>query len=179
MLIRWSIILLILISTQGLYANSMSKKQFIARAFHLEKTAEQTGSQPEIKTLWLDDKLQKKISKILDHRYPKLRLRYWVSSDSNKQSVWFLDEVGKELPISFGISIIDHQVSQINVLKFRESRGGEIRMQSFSEQFKDVGLSKDTFLNKTIDGISGATMSVSAMKKITRLALLLHREISQ
>ncbi len=178
-MLRWSIILLILISTQGLYANSMSKKQFIARAFFLEKAGEKTASQPEVHTLWLDAKLQQKISKILDHRYPKLRLRYWVNSDTNKQSVWFLDEIGKEMPISFGISIIDHRVSLIKVLKFRESRGGEIRMQSFSEQFKNIGLSKDTFLNKTIDGISGATMSVSAMKKITRLALLLHREISQ
>ena len=169
-MLRRSLIFLIVLSTQCIYAKSMSKKQFISEAF---------DSQPEVKSIWLDERLQKKIKNILDHRYPKLRLRYWVNHNNNNQSVWFLDEIGKEMPISFAISIIEHRVSLIKVLAFRESRGGEIRMQSFSEQFENIGLNDDSFLNKTIDGISGATMSVTAMKKVTRLALLLHNEINQ
>lgn len=156
-------------------AHAMSKKEFIATAF----SQQSTNIQPEVKTLWLDAQLQSKIKAILDHQYPKLRLRYWSrESGDKKQSVWFLDEIGKELPISFAVNIINNRVQLIKVLKFRESRGGEIRMQSFTDQFNGIGV-KENKLDKSIDGITGATMSVNAMKKITKLALMLHREIYQ
>jgi len=120
--------------------------------------------------------LQKKISTILDHSYPKLRLRYWQHT-ANKQTVWFLDEVGKERPISFGISIKDKHLDMIRVLTFRESRGGEIAMSSYSDQFAQTSLDAEYSLNQQIDGISGATLSVIAMKKVARLALLLNQEV--
>lgn len=115
---------------------------------------------------------------ILDHPYPKLRLNYWLSDDL-QQSVWFLEEIGKEKPISFGINIVHGQIKQIKVLAFRESRGGEIHMRAFSQQFNQAKLDNSLQLDKNIDGISGATMSVSAMKKIARTALLLHQQVSQ
>ena len=148
----------------------MSKKEFLNKAF--------TGTQAEAKqkTIWLKDDLQSKIIDILDRPYAKLRLRYWINKEE-KQSVWFLDEIGKERPISFAVSIINRHISLIKVLAFRESRGGEIQMLSFTEQFKDIGLNNENKLDQHVDGISGATMSVSAMKKISRLALMLDREV--
>ncbi|GAA4356781.1 hypothetical protein GCM10023151_05050 [Kangiella marina] len=145
----------------------MTKQQFIHQAFApLEE-----GVRPKMKTLWLDDEVQEKITEILDHSYPKLRLRYWQHSD---QSVWFLDEIGKEKPISFGVSVKGQQISAIRVLEFRESRGDEIHMQAFTEQFEQIKLTEDNELDRHIDGITGATMSVSAMKKIARVALMLN-----
>lgn len=164
------IIVLLLAAPLSVAAKTISKKEFIAMAFT------DTKSQPKPETLWLNDDLQAKATAILDHRYPKLRLRYWLDP-ANKQTVWFLDEIGKERPISFGISVINDRVDLIKVLAFRESRGGEIRMASFTEQFNNIGITDDTGLNRTIDGITGATMSVIAMKKITRLALVLHKEV--
>ena len=89
-----------------------------------------------------------------------------------------MDEIGKERPISFGISIINGGVDLIKVIKFRESRGGEIQMEAFSEQFNQASLNNESRLDKSIDGITGATMSVSAMKKIARVALTLHQVVS-
>lgn len=158
-------------------ASNLSKKEFLQLAFpDIENPQATLG-----KTLWLDKSIQQKIEPILDHQYPKLRLNYWQKSFTNRpsdtQTVWVLDEIGKEQPITFAISIKNDQVTLIRVLKFRESRGGEIQMLAFSDQFEQVALDDNLLLNKNIDGITGATMSVNAMKKITRLALMLHQHV--
>ena len=46
-------------------------------------------------------------------------------------------------------------------------------------EFNNIGLDPDNKLDQQIDGITGATMSVVAMKKITQLALVLHDEVSK
>ena len=56
-------------------------------------------------------------------------------------------------------------------MAYRESRGGEVRHANFLKQYQNVGLLPDNFLNKNIDGISGATLSVRAMGRMARLAL--------
>lgn len=164
------ILLLTLVTVPSEAKKYLSKKQFIHQAFsYLEE-----GVEPTIKTLWLNDEIQAKITEILEHSYPKLRLRYWLHDD---QTVWFLDEIGKERPISFGISVKSQRINLIKVLEFRESRGGEIHMQAFTEQFDQIKLTDDNKLDKHIDGITGATMSVTAMKKIARVALMLDQEV--
>ncbi|WP_196137239.1 FMN-binding protein [Aliikangiella sp. G2MR2-5] len=157
----------------------LTKKDFLAMAFSQDNTSTSESGEtiePEKKTLWLDDELQSRIRAIIDHNYPKLRLKYW---QKNNQTVWFLDKIGKERPISFGISIQNNKVDLIRVLAFRESRGGEIRMQSFTEQFNNISIDENNKLDQSIDGITGATMSVNAMKKITRMALMLDKLVNQ
>ncbi|WP_444997675.1 FMN-binding protein [Aliikangiella sp. IMCC44359] len=144
----------------------MSQKDFLNIAF--PKTPQITP--PEAKVLWLNDSIQQKIIKILHHPYPKLRIRYWKSS---QRTVWFLDEIGKERPISFAVQIEKDRIQQMKVLAFRESRGDEIRMQAFTQQFDNIKLDEGGQLSRHIDGITGATMSVAAMKKIARVALML------
>ena len=46
----------------------------------------------------------------------------------------------------------------------------------FTDQFSGSGLTDDLRLDRTIDGISGATLSVRALKKLARLALYLHEQ---
>ncbi len=88
-----------------------------------------------------------------------------------------MDKIGKEKPISFGISIKKDRVHQIRVLAFRESRGWEIKMKAFTDQFNSIGTDQENNLDQHIDGITGATMSVNAMKKITRAALMLAKHL--
>lgn len=126
-------------------------------------------------TLWLNQAIQSEIKSILDRPYAKLRLRYKISeSQPSPTTIWFLDEIGKERPISFAVAVKNQQIVRIKVLEFRESRGYEIHIPAFSQQFDNIGVDQNGQLNKNIDGITGATMSVNAMKKISRVALLLH-----
>ena len=106
---------------------------------------------------------------ILGHRYQGLRVRYW---QKEQRTAWVLEEIGKEQPITFGVIVHAGKIEKITVLAFRESRGWEIRYPAFTQQFVGARLNSLT-LDRPIDGISGATLSVWAMTGVARVALYL------
>jgi len=124
--------------------------------------------------MWLTGKRKDAVKKILGHRYPFLRVRYWRK---HQRSVWILQETGKEQPITAGLVVNHGRLERIKVLVYRESRGWEVRYPFFTDQFKDARLAKTGNLDRHIDGISGATLSVRAMKKLATLALYLDAEL--
>lgn len=128
---------------------------------------------PTNSKIWLKKDIKKEIKEIMGHDLSVLRLKYWWSDN---RSAWILDEIGKEKPITVGIVVHEDKIEAIKVLAFRESRGWEIRYPFFTDQFNGARLRDDQQLDRLIDGISGATLSVKAMKKMARLALLLHRK---
>ena len=125
---------------------------------------------PVVKKIWLTGKIRETASEILQHKPPSLRVRYW---QKGSRSVWILDEIGKEQPVTAGIVINKGKIERVKVLVFRESRGDEIRHTFFTSQFKQAALNKNYRLDRSIDGISGATLSVRALTKLARLALYL------
>ncbi len=131
---------------------------------------------PKAEVLWLNKDLKKQIEEILDHKYKGLRVRYWRQQ---KKSAWILNEIGKEKLITTGIVINNAQIEQVKVLVFRESRGWEVRHDFFTDQFKSVALKDNQQLDKTIDNISGATLSVRAVRKLAQIALLLDQQVQQ
>ena len=128
------------------------------------------GQVPEPAVVWLTGERKQGVREILGHDYPSLRIRYWRR---DRRSAWILEEIGKDHPITVGVVIQDGQLERIKVLIFRESRGWEVRHPFFTNQFEGAELNNDSTLNKNIDGISGATLSVRALKKIAALALYL------
>lgn len=126
---------------------------------------------PPPSLLWLDDATQARLVAVLGHRYPQARLRYWRAQ---KKTVWILDEVGKDYPITSGFVVADDHIERAQVLIFRESRGEEIHLPAFLRQFVGAALD-DTHLSKKIDGITGATLSVDAMQRMARTALILDK----
>ncbi len=130
--------------------------------------AEVFGSKPAPKVLWLTRDLQAQAAAILGHAPAQLRQRYW--SDSHK-SVWILEEIGKEELITAGFVVVDGRIDHVRVLVYRESRGQEVRYPSFLKQFREAKLARDNTLDRRIDGIAGATLSVGAMERMARLAL--------
>lgn len=131
-------------------------------------------SPPKAQVLWLNKQLKQKIVDILDHNYKGLRIRYW---QHDQRSAWILEEIGKEKQITTGIVVNDSRIEQVKVLIFRESRGWEVRHDFFTDQFKQASLKDDNRLDKNIDNISGATLSVRAIKKLARIALLLDEHV--
>ncbi len=132
------------------------------------------GKPPKADVLWLNKELKQQIVEILDHKYKGLRVRYW---QQQKRSAWVLEEIGKEKQITAGIVVNDSRIQQVKVLVFRESRGWEIRHDFFTDQFKQAGLKEDNRLDRNIDNISGATLSVRAMRKLAQIALLLDQQV--
>jgi hypothetical protein len=129
------------------------------------------GAPPEPSRLWLDSGLQAQIREVLERDLGVLRVRYW---GRDRRTAWVLEEIGKEQPITTGIVVEDGKIDQVKVLVFRESRGFEVRYPFFTDQFRGATLREGLDLDREIDGISGATLSVRALTKLARLALLLH-----
>ena len=135
---------------------------FLAAAF---------GSAPPGPTmLWLTKPLQERIAAVLGHPLPVLRLRYWRKDD---RTAWILEEIGKSEPITAGFVVEKGRIVRASVLVYRESRGYEIRYPQFRAQFTGAGLDDEGHLDRRIDGIAGATLSVDAMIRMARTALVL------
>lgn len=131
---------------------------------------------PKAKMLWLTAEDKKTIADILSHKYSRMRVRYW---QQDKHTVWVLDEIGKEKPITIAVHVDKDTIKQLKVLTFRESRGDEVRHDFFSEQFDGATLTENNELSNHVDGITGATMSVRATTKVARMALWLTAKVNQ
>jgi hypothetical protein len=131
---------------------------------------------PAPSTLWVSGDLRNTVERVLGHRFNSLRVRYWFDGET---SVWILDEIGKELPITIGVTVADATINNVRVLEFRESRGWEVKYPFFTDQFVNARLKPDERLDRSIDGITGATLSVGAVTRIARVALLMHEHIAQ
>jgi len=138
--------------------------------------AEVFGSKPAPKVLWLTRDIQAQAAAILGHPPAQLRQRYW--SDSHR-SVWILEETGKEELITAGFVVVDGRIDHVRVLVYRESRGQEVRYPPFLKQFKEAKLAQGDRLDREIDGITGATLSVGAMERMARLALYFDKKSRQ
>lgn len=145
----------------------LEPEAFVAQAF--------AGEPPEPQTLWLVGALGERASAILGHPPARLRERYWRRG---QRTVWILEEIGKERPITVGWIIEGGEIADATVLIYRETRGWEVRFPYFIEQFLGAFLAQDDRLSATIDNVTGATLSVNAMRKMGRLALLLHEHVT-
>ncbi len=145
----------------------LEPSKFISQSFEAE---------PEQKVLWLTKDLKASIKQILGHDYKGLRIRYW---QHGARTAWILEEIGKVKPITTGFVLEGDAMLQMQVLIYRESHGWEVRYPFFTDQFNGLQLDEKKQLNKKVDGISGATLSVNALTRLSRLALHLHREATQ
>lgn len=146
----------------------LTHEQFLQKAFHNNAAVS--------KTFWLKPEHKIQAEKIMQHRFKLLRVRYW---QHEQKTAWILDEIGKEKPITIGIIIDNNHIDSVDILAFRESRGWEIRHSFFTKQFQGLKLLDDHKLDKPVDGISGATLSVSAVKRSAILALYLAEQVKK
>ncbi len=151
------------VEAKGVY---LEPETFLAQAF--------ANDPPKPSKLWITKDLKAAINKILGHDLGVVRLRYW---DKQDKTAWILEEIGRDKPITVGLVVKDKKIEQLNVLIFRESRGWEVKYPFFTDQFKASSLTIDNELDRNIDGISGATLSVNALTKLARLALYLDAQV--
>lgn len=146
----------------------MTNEEFIEQAFAGEKF----GEEPQWKMLRLNGGLRKKVEEILTHPYAGSRVRYWVAG---QRTAWIIDEIGKEMPITIGVVVEGDAIADVKILVYREERGGEVHQDFFTRQFRQVTLSESGGLSKDIDGITGATLSVGSVSRVSNLVLVMHR----
>lgn len=167
--IKIFVLLLVAVQSFGSYAKveSVAPDEYLNRIFE--------GQVPESQTIWMSGEVKDSAIKILGHEPNFLRLRYWRD---NTKTVWIIDEIGKTEPITFGFVVASNKIESAEVLEFRESRGWEIQYEFFRKQFTGAFLDTEQRLDRTIDGISGATLSVRAMTRVSRLVLYLSENLA-
>lgn len=154
--------------TATLYAEDI----YMEPTVFIEQSFEDT---PEQKVLWLTKEVKTSIKSILGHDYKGLRIRYW---QSGQRTAWILEEIGKVKLITAGFVVESGAMRDLQVLIYRESHGWEVRYPFFTDQFEGLKLEDDQKLNRSIDGISGATLSVNSLTRLARLALHLHQTVT-
>jgi len=131
---------------------------------------------PQVQVIWPSAEVKTQMNEILGHDYRGLRIRYWKK---DSRTAWILDEIGKDKPITTGFVINQGRIERVRILVFRESRGWEVRHAFFTDQFDNASLKNDRDLDRNIDNISGATLSVRAVTKLARVALLLDQAVNE
>jgi len=161
-------ILLLSLLSMNVFAGGVYQEPdaFIAEVF--------ANDPPKAGVIWPSTELKEQMKAILGHDYRGLRVRYWKKEN---RTAWVLDEIGKDKPITTGFVINQGRVERVRVLIFRESRGWEVRHAFFTDQFDNASLTDAMALDRNIDNISGATLSVRAITKLARVALLLDQVV--
>lgn len=151
------------VMAKGVYQTPLA---FLEQAFN--------GKTPASSTVWITKDKKQVISDILQHPPAFIRVKYW---QHGTKTAWIMNEIGKEKPITVGVVIEAGHITQLKVLTFRESRGWEVSRDFFTRQFNSTSITPNLKLDQTIDGISGATLSVRALKKIARITLYLEQQL--
>lgn len=129
------------------------------------------GQVPTPRLLWLDESLRMELKNRVSYIPKGIRIRYW---GENGRTAWVLNEIGKDRPITTGVVVDGDVIESMKVLVYRESRGWEVKYPFFTDQFRDLRLTQADRLDGTINSITGATLSVRALKKVAAAALVLH-----
>lgn len=145
-----------------IYKTYQTPDAFIAEAFA-------PNPAPAPSMLMLDAAKQSTISAVLGHPYPQARLRYWKADG---RSAWIFDDIGKEgyVPTTCGFIVAGGAIEHARVLIYRESRGEQVAEPSFLKQLIGAKAAGNG-LDKPVDNISGATLSVKMMQRMARTAL--------
>lgn len=132
---------------ESLWTTYQTPEAFIAAAFH--------GSPPPPKVA----------------KGPAGPVHYWRA---NGRSAWVLDDLGKQgyQLTTAGFIVKGGAIEVAKVLIYRESRGEQVAEPSFLQKFIGARLAGGG-LDRNIDNISGATLSVQMMQRMARTVLAL------
>ena len=126
---------------------------------------------PAPKFLDLDANAQSQVNAALGHNYQQSRLRYWKA---NGKTAWVIEDKGKEgyQLTTAAFSVKGGAIDIARVLIYRESHGEEVAQASFLNKFSGAKPAGNQ-LDRKIDSISGATLSVLMMQRMARAAIAL------
>jgi hypothetical protein len=128
---------------------------------------------PEAKFLDLDGNAQSQIGAALGHSYQQSRLRYWKA---NGITAWVLMDKGKEgyQLTDAAFAVKGGAIDIASVLIYRESHGEEVADPPFLNQLAGAHAVGGQ-LDRKVDNIAGATLSVKMMERMAAAAIALDK----
>ena len=109
-------------------------------------------------------------------KFPEQSFEVYIGETGTQVDGYALvqNTIGKHKPMTYMVGIDSKgQVSDVELLVFRESRGSEIRQKRFNAQYEGKTVLDPVRINKDIINITGATMSVRSMSAGIKRVLVL------
>ena len=138
------------------------------------KSALGVSDLPTHKYLIIKDDVEDGLFKIMKDSYHMPVIKYWKVGN---KVAFILEAIGKHEYITTGYLVENNEITDAKVLVYRENYGYEIKYDYFLDQIKGNTLKTSSKLSKKIANISGATMSVNSMRKLSKLSLFLYTKI--
>ena len=137
------------------------------------------GTSIEKRTVALTPELRGAMAKLIAPTQPSLwegALPVYTVSAGNTVIGYavVVNEIGKHRPITFVVGVTpDEKVRGIEIMVYREPKGGEVRMKGFLKQYQGKDIGQPILTGRDIANISGATLSVRAVNRGAKKALAL------
>ena len=138
------------------------------------KSALGVSDLPMHKYLIIKDDVEDGIYEILKDSYHTPVIKYWKVGE---KVAFILEAIGKHEFITTGYLVENNKISDAKVITYRENYGYEVKYDYFINQIKGNSLKTSNKLSKKLANISGATMSVNSMRKLSKLSLFLYTNI--
>ena len=138
------------------------------------KSALGVSDLPMHKYLIIKDDVEDGIYEILKDSYHTPVIKYWKVGE---KVAFILEAIGKHEFIITGYLVENNKISDAKVITYRENYGYEVKYDYFINQIKGNSLKTSNKLSKKLANISGATMSVNSMRKLSKLSLFLYTKI--
>jgi Na+-translocating ferredoxin:NAD+ oxidoreductase RnfG subunit len=109
-------------------------------------------------------------------RFPEKHYRFFIGRNKDGVAGYALimNEIGKHEYITSMVGISPQfQVTDVVVMEYRESRGGEVKEKRFLSQFHGKKESDPLQINRDVVNYTGATLSSQAIARGVKKALLL------
>ncbi len=132
----------------------------------------------EIITLTQDQK--RLIEERIGWQFPESTFECFIGETNGKIDGWAFVQhtIGKHKAMTYMVGVDpDGEVTNVEVLVYRESRGSEVGKKRFNYQYHGKTIEDPIRINRDIINISGATMSVRSMSAGVKRALVLADEL--
>ncbi len=113
-------------------------------------------------------------------KFPEQTFECYIGESNGKTDGWAIVQhtIGKHKPMSYMVGVDpEGEVTNVEVLVYRESRGSEVRTDRFKYQYEGKTLYDPIRINRDIINISGATMSVRSMSAGVKRVLVMVDEV--
>ncbi len=127
-------------------------------------------------TLSLNPDQKKIVEDRIGWRFPEESFPMYIGETGKKIDGYALVQhtIGKHKPMTYMVGVdADGNVTNVELLIFRESRGSEVRTKRFNSQYEGKTVLDPVRINRDIINISGATMSVRSMSAGVKRMLVL------
>ena len=163
-IIKTLLLIIATISTSAFSEEIADKNRFLMSGLDVKEL-------PGHSYIIINEEIQGNIKKILKDTYHLPIIKYWKAG--NKVG-FVLEAIGKHEFITTGYIVENNKIIDAKVLVYRENYGYEIEHDYFLDQIRGNSVKKNGKLVKSIANISGATLSVKAMRKLSKLSLYLY-----